>query len=63
MQNYEEITLDSGLRIVTEALPYVNSASIGVWFGTGSRDESTENNGISHFIEHLMFKGTQKKNS
>jgi len=61
MQNYEEITLDSGLRIVTEALPYVNSASIGVWFGTGSRDESTENNGISHFIEHLMFKGTQKR--
>lgn len=61
MQKYQEITLDSGLRIVTETLPYVNSATIGVWFGTGSRDEDSNNSGVSHFIEHLMFKGTQKR--
>lgn len=61
MQNYEEYTLNSGLKIVTETLPYVNSATIGVWLGTGSRDETAVNNGISHFIEHLMFKGTKKR--
>jgi len=61
MQKFEEHTLSSGLRIVTENLPYVNSATIGVWIGTGSRDENDNNNGISHFIEHLMFKGTKKR--
>lgn len=54
-------TLPNGLRVITEEIPYVRSASIGVWVGTGSRQESEENNGISHFIEHMLFKGTSHR--
>ena len=55
--------LDNGLTIVTEDVPYVQSVSIGVWFSVGSRQEDERNNGISHFIEHLMFKGTEKRSA
>ncbi len=51
-------TLDNGMRVVCEYLPYVHSASIGVWIKTGSANESAELAGISHFLEHLLFKGT-----
>ncbi|MDP1676001.1 MAG: pitrilysin family protein [Bacteroidota bacterium] len=47
---------------MSEEIPTVKSASIGIWINTGSRNESNENNGISHFIEHMMFKGTEKRN-
>ncbi|HMF81984.1 MAG TPA: pitrilysin family protein [Acidimicrobiia bacterium] len=50
--------LDSGLRIVTEALPALRSVSIGFWVGVGSRDEREDEFGASHFLEHLLFKGT-----
>jgi predicted Zn-dependent peptidase len=50
--------LNSGIRLVTESMPDVASASVGVWIGTGSRDESGPQAGISHFLEHLLFKGT-----
>ena len=50
--------LPGGLRVVTEAMPGVRSASIGVWVGVGSRDESPHLSGASHFLEHLLFKGT-----
>lgn len=50
--------LENGIRIVTEKIPSVRSISIGIWFNTGSRDETKDINGLSHFIEHLMFKGT-----
>ncbi|MGC9963166.1 MAG: pitrilysin family protein [Acidimicrobiales bacterium] len=50
--------LNSGIRLVTESMPDVASASIGVWVGTGSRDETAAQAGISHFLEHLLFKGT-----
>lgn len=50
--------LGSGLRIVTETMPDVRSVAIGFWVGTGSRDEPTELAGASHFLEHLLFKGT-----
>jgi predicted Zn-dependent peptidase len=50
--------LPGGLRVVTEAMPSVRSATIGVWVGTGSRDESMGLSGASHFLEHLLFKGT-----
>jgi predicted Zn-dependent peptidase len=50
--------LPGGLRVVTEAMPGVRSASIGVWVGVGSRDESPSMSGASHFLEHLLFKGT-----
>lgn len=55
---YKKITLDNGIRIVAEKIPYVKSVSIGIWVGTGSRNENKKNNGISHFIEHMLFKGT-----
>lgn len=58
---YNKITLDNGLRIVTEYIPYVKSVSIGIWVEAGSRKETIENNGVSHFIEHMLFKGTKKR--
>jgi predicted Zn-dependent peptidase len=54
-------TLPSGLRIVTETIPTTRSASLGVWAGTGSRDETPVMSGASHFLEHLLFKGTHKR--
>ncbi len=53
--------LPSGLRIVTEAIPTTRSASIGVWVNVGSRDETPAMSGASHFLEHLLFKGTHKR--
>src|SRR5690554_4069673 len=58
---YNKITLDNGLRIVTEYIPYVKSVSIGIWVEAGSRKETLENNGVSHFIEHMLFKGTKNR--
>ena len=60
---YQKSTLPNGIRIVTEAIPYVKSVTVGVWVGTGSRNEEDHNHGISHFIEHLMFKGTEKRSA
>jgi predicted Zn-dependent peptidase len=53
--------LPNGLTIITEQMPHIRSASIGIWLQTGSRDEDPEWNGISHFIEHMVFKGTQHR--
>ena len=50
--------LDNGIRIITENIPHAHSVSIGIWVTTGSRHEKLENNGVVHFIEHLLFKGT-----
>lgn len=58
---FNKIILENGLRIVTENIPYVKSVSIGVWVETGSRFEDQSNNGISHFIEHMLFKGTENR--
>ena len=55
--------LPGGLRIVTEAMPGVRSASIGIWVGVGSRDEQPSVAGSSHFLEHLLFKGTSSRSS
>lgn len=54
-------TLSNGLRVVVEYIPTVRSVSFGIWVKTGSRNETKDNNGISHFIEHMMFKGTEKR--
>jgi predicted Zn-dependent peptidase len=51
--------LDSGLRVVTEAVPSVRSVALGLWVRTGSRDEAPAQAGVSHFLEHLLFKGTK----
>jgi predicted Zn-dependent peptidase len=54
-------TCQNGVRVVLEHIPTVRSVAIGVWIGTGSRDENKENNGISHFLEHMFFKGTKTR--
>ena len=60
---YNIYKLKNGLRIVTEYIEHVNSISVGVMVQNGSRNEDLEVNGISHFIEHMFFKGTVKRNS
>ncbi len=60
MQRYSVTTLDGGERIVTERVRSVRSIAIGMWIGAGSRDEHLGNAGISHFIEHLLFKGSSR---
>lgn len=57
-----EVTrLASGLSVVTDRMPHLESASLGVWVGTGSRDERADEHGISHLLEHMAFKGTKKR--
>src|SRR5215831_3512109 len=57
-----EITpLANGVRVITEPMAHVRSVSVGIWIGTGSRRELAEQNGISHFIEHMLFKGTTRR--
>ena len=63
IENYKFTTLPNGIRVVTENLPHVSSFSLGFWFNTGSRNETKSNNGISHFTEHMLFKGTSKRSS
>jgi len=55
--------LPSGLRVITEAVPAVRSVSVGVWVAVGSRDESPARSGVSHFLEHLLFKGTRRRSA
>jgi predicted Zn-dependent peptidase len=55
--------LPSGLRILTEAIPAMRSVSFGVWVAVGSRDETAPQSGVSHFLEHLLFKGTHKRDA
>ena len=52
--------LESGVRVVTETMSSVRSVSLGFWIGTGSRHESTAQAGLSHLIEHLLFKGSSR---
>ena len=58
---YQKTTLDNGLRIITAAMPHTRSVCIGIFVGVGSRYESESQAGISHFIEHLCFRGTSKR--
>ncbi len=58
---FQRSTLSNGLRVVTESIPFVRSVSVGAWIFVGSRDERVEEAGISHFIEHMVFKGTEKR--
>src|SRR6476646_11254453 len=59
--NAAELTkLDSGVRVVTEEVPSVRSVALGLWVRTGSRDETPAQAGVSHFLEHLLFKGTER---
>jgi len=58
---YRKDTLTNGIRVVSETLPKSRSVSLGVWVKVGSRHEPRELSGVSHFIEHMFFKGTQKR--
>lgn len=60
MQVYK---LNNGIRVASEKLPYLKSISVGIWVGAGCFAEDEKNNGISHFIEHMLFKGTKKRSA
>ena len=59
--SFRKTTLPGGVRVLSESIPSVRSISVGVWIFTGSRDEREEESGISHFIEHMVFKGTARR--
>ncbi|MDO5549067.1 MAG: pitrilysin family protein [Eubacteriales bacterium] len=60
---YEKIVLPNGVRVIYERMPNVRSAAVGIWVMNGSRYEPEEWNGISHFVEHMVFKGTEKRSA
>ena len=60
---FEKTVLDNGIRILSEAMPDHRSVSLGIWVENGSRHEADHQNGISHFIEHLLFKGTERRSA
>lgn len=59
----KQTTLNNGLRVITAERPQIETVSLGIWVNTGSALEAEEDNGISHFIEHMVFKGTKKRTS
>src|SRR5260221_11974277 len=61
VRNIRRQRLPNGLTVITEQMQHIRSASIGTWLKTGSRDEDAEWNGISHFLEHMVFKGTSHR--
>src|SRR6266851_1174819 len=63
VRDIEVTALPNGIRVITEQMPHVRSVSLGIWIGTGSRRETPEENGISHFIEHMVFKGTKNRSA
>ncbi|WP_260704929.1 M16 family metallopeptidase [Edaphobacter flagellatus] len=62
-RNICKSVLDNGLIVLTESIPHLRSVSMGVWVGSGSRDEAAPINGISHFVEHMVFKGTTSRSA
>ncbi len=62
-RNIRRTTLSNGMLVLTERMPHMRSVSMGVWIGTGSRDEQPEENGLSHFVEHMVFKGTTNRSA
>jgi predicted Zn-dependent peptidase len=63
LRDIEIATLKNGVRVISEEMSHVRSVSLGVWIRTGSRRETSEENGISHFIEHMLFKGTKNRSA
>jgi len=61
--DFHKTTLDNGIRIVTKRMPHARSVTMGVWVNVGARDESLQESGLSHFIEHMIFKGTAKRSA
>jgi predicted Zn-dependent peptidase len=62
-QNLQRSTLANGVTVITERMPHVRSVSVGIWVKAGSRYERAPENGIAHFIEHMLFKGTQNRSA
>ncbi len=62
-EGYNKTTLGNGLRVVTEFMPSMRSVALGVWVDVGSRNETLPENGVSHLVEHMLFKGTQRRNA
>ena len=60
---YRVSKLNNGITVATSEMPHMTSVSLGIWIGVGSRYESAELNGVCHFIEHLLFKGTKKRSA
>ena len=61
--SYNKTILPSGMVVVTESLPSVQSVAIGAWIKVGARYESAQTNGIGHFVEHMIFKGTKNRST
>ena len=61
VETVQKSTLSNGVRVITEHVDSVQSAAVGLWVATGSRDEEMERRGIAHFLEHMLFKGTKKR--
>lgn len=61
MSNVHKVVLPNGLTLLTEVMPAVRSVAMGIWLRSGSRQEREEQNGISHFLEHMLFKGTKNR--
>lgn len=61
VETVQSSALSNGVRVVTERVDSVQSASVGIWVATGSRDEEMERRGIAHFLEHMLFKGTERR--
>ena len=60
---YQKTVLDNGIRVVTEKIPHLHSVSVGIWVDVGSRDEKKQESGLTHFIEHMLFKGTERRSA
>lgn len=63
IRDIEATTLDNGVRVVSEYMPHVRSVAVGLWISTGARRETVKETGVSHFIEHMVFKGTENRSS
>ncbi|MFC1497686.1 M16 family metallopeptidase [Verrucomicrobiota bacterium] len=63
MMDVKITELDNGVRVITSSIPHVESVSMGIWVGVGARYEQKNMSGVSHFVEHLLFKGTKKRSA
>jgi predicted Zn-dependent peptidase len=63
LRNIHRRVLPNGLTVISEEMTHIRSVSIGIWIKTGSRDEEPQWNGLSHFIEHMVFKGTRNRSA
>src|SRR5580704_17993133 len=63
VRDIERAVLPNGVRVVTEQMAHVRSVTVGIWIGTGSREETPDESGLTHFIEHMVFKGTKNRSA